>query len=92
MDLATVQAESQLDLGLQQGGDTNSAPVPGSGWTEYLASPGYTLLAGMLCGVIVNFITSSTQSQSQGFVPRASQACAPRTEATSDSTVCATAQ
>lgn len=57
MDLATVQAESQLDLGLQQGGDTNSAPEPGSGWTEYLASPGYTLLAGMLCGVIVNFIT-----------------------------------
>ena len=25
-------------------------------WSDYLASPGYTLLAGMLCGVVVNFL------------------------------------
>ena len=47
MDLNPETGENLMDL------DNNE----GWGWAELLTSPGYTLVAGMLCGVLANLMS-----------------------------------
>jgi len=47
-----------MDLGLAQGFSTSGTDSASEeDWSNILTNPGYTLIAGMICGLVVNFLS-----------------------------------